>query len=145
MEKILKTLREKSEVHNGENYTISNISKETIEGAMNGWLCGHFYPKGSVFHRNDIEICYKVLPVDKKEEEHFHLCSFEFLIILSGKVEYAIDGDRHILTSGMFYMLNPDNTEHIVKVHEETTILAIRLPSVPRNKIFVKEGDKNGC
>ncbi len=141
MEKILDTLQKKTTIHNGKNYIVSNISAETINGNMKGWLCGHFYPKESVFHRNDIEICYKVLPVDIEEEEHYHLCSFEFLIILSGKVEYNIDGDRHILTSGMFYMLNPGNTEHIIKVHEETTIMAIRLPSIPRNRIFTKKGN----
>ena len=31
-----------------------------MEGPMRGWICGHFYPKKSVFHRKDIEICFKV-------------------------------------------------------------------------------------
>lgn len=143
MEKILETLKEKTNIHEGNNYIVSNISAETINGDMKGWLCGHFFPRGSAFHRNDIEICYKVLPVEMEEKEHYHLCSFEFLIILSGKVEYNIDGDSHVLTTGMFYMLNPGNTEHIIKVHEETTIMAIRLPSIPRNQIFTDEGNKD--
>ncbi len=69
MEKILRTLKEKSTIHNGENYTISNISKETIDGVMNGWLCGHFYPKESVFHRNDIEIVLMYSPVCQQFDE----------------------------------------------------------------------------
>lgn len=80
-----------------------------------------------------------MLPVGKEEKLHYHLCSFEFLLVLSGKVEYEIDGDHHILTPGMFYMLHPGNTEHIVNVYEETTIMAVRLPSIPKNRILIDE------
>lgn len=136
MKKLLKNLKVKTEIVKNENYIVSNLSKEMINGNMRGWICGHFYPKDSVFHRNDIEICFKILPVDKEEELHHHLCSFEFLLVLSGKVEYEFEGDHHILIPGMFYILHPGNTERIVKVHEETTVIAVRLPSVPKNKIF---------
>ena len=108
---------------------------------MRGWICGHFYPKESKYHRNDIEICVKVLSVNKTEELHYHLCSFEFLIVLSGKVEYEIDGDLHLLVPGSFYMLQPGSTEHIIQVVEECTILAVRLPSIPNNKIMVDKKD----
>ncbi len=139
MEEIIETLRLKTEVKKGENYILANLSREVTNGPMQGWVCGHFYPKESIFHRHDIEICVKVLPVGKVEDLHYHLCSFEFLLVLSGKVEYEIDGDFHVLTPGTFYMLNPGNTERIVKVYEETTIIAVRLPSIPKNKIFVEK------
>lgn len=135
---LMKNLREKTEVKTGSHSIVSNISDEIINGPMRGWLCGHFYPRDSVFHRKDVEICVKILPVGMTEEDHFHLCSFEFLIVLSGKVEYNIDGNRHILTSGSYYMLEPGETEHIVEVVEETTVLAVRLPSIPNNKIMKK-------
>ena len=56
-------------------------------------------------------------------------------------MEYEIDGDQVMLTPGTFYMLHPGNTERIVKVYEETTVIAVRLPSIPQNKVFIK--DKN--
>ena len=90
-------------------------------------------------HRHDIEICVKTLPVGKSEKLHYHLCSFEFLIVLNGEVEYELDGDRITLMPGMFYMLQPGNTEHIVDVRKETTILVVRLPSIPNNKIYVDD------
>jgi len=139
MQKIIKHLKVKTKVKKAENYVVANLSDEVIRGDTRGWICGHFYPKGSVFRRNDIEICFKELKIDTKESLHHHLCSFEFLLVLSGKVEYELDGDRHVMTPGTFYMLYPGNTEKIVKVHEETTIIAVRLPSVPENKVFVKE------
>lgn len=136
--KFFKKLKEKTKVLRIDNSLLSNISKETVDGPMRGWLCGHFYPRESVFHRKDIEICVKKIDKNFSEEEHFHLCSFEFLIVLEGLVEYSISNTNHLLSPGMFYMLEPGSTEFIVKVHEEATILAVRLPSIPNNKIFKK-------
>ncbi len=146
MKDFLSHLKTQTNIQEGTHSIVANVSKDIIDGPMRGWLCGHFYPRDSVFHRKDIEICVKTLPVEMTEEIHFHLCSFEFLIVLSGKVEYNIEGKTHMMEPGMFYMLEPGETEHIVKVHEETTVLAIRLPSIPNNKIFIdkeKQGQKN--
>ena len=141
MEDMIKEMLQKTDTISGEHYLIGHISDEIINGPMRGWICGHFYPKESNYHRNDIEICVKVLPVNKTEELHYHLCSFEFLIVLSGKVEYEIEGDLHVLVPGSFYILHPGNTEHITQVVEECTILAVRLPSIPNNKIMVDKKD----
>ena len=81
-------------------------------------------------------------PLFWEEEEHFHLCSFEFLIVLDGEVEYFIGGKIARLKPGMFYFLEPGTTEFINRVIKKTTILAIRLPSIPNNKIFVKNKKK---
>ena len=137
MEEMIKELNQKTNTIKGEHYLGGHISDEIINGPMRGWICGHFYPKESNYHRNDIEICVKVLSVNETEELHYHLCSFEFLIVLSGKVEYELDGDLHLLVPGSFYMLQPGNTEHIIRVVEECTILAVRLPSIPNNKIMI--------
>lgn len=136
--KFVKQLKKKTITKIGKHTIISNVSKEMIDGPMRGWLCGHFYPKKSVFHRKDIEICLKTLPKGMSEEKHFHLCSFEFLIVLSGSVEYAIGNKKKILNPGMFYILEPGSTENITRVIKETTIMAVRLPSIPNNKIFTK-------
>ena len=139
MERIIEELKKKSHVKKGKSYLVSNVSDEIVNGPMRGWICGHFYPKESDFHRHDIEICVKILPVGKSEKLHYHLCSFEFLIVLDGEVEYELEGDHITLTSGMFYMLHPGYTEHIVEVRKETTILAVRLPSIPNNKVYVDD------
>ena len=140
---LIASLQDETKVFEGPHSIVSNISNEIINGPMRGWLCGHFYPRDSVFHRKDIEICIKKLPLDLVEDEHFHLCSFEFLIVLNGKVQYNIDGNIHTLEPGMFYMLEPGETEHIVNVIEECTILAIRLPSIPNNKIMKKKDEND--
>ena len=137
METIIEELKKKSHAKKGKGYLVSNVSDEILNGPMRGWICGHFYPQGSDFHRHDIEICVKTLSVDKSEKLHYHLCSFEFLIVLNGEVEYELDGDHITLMPGMFYMLQPGNTEHIVDVRKEATILVVRLPSIPNNKIYV--------
>jgi mannose-6-phosphate isomerase-like protein (cupin superfamily) len=136
IDEIIQELENKVNIAKGKHYVISNLSNEVINGDMRGWICGHFYPKGSAFHRNDVEICFKTVHKGHTEERHHHLCSFEFLVVLSGEVEYEIDGDNHVLKPGMFYMLEPGNTERIVEVYKETTVLAVRLPSIPGNKVF---------
>jgi len=138
MEEIIEKLKAHTTVKEGANYIVANLSEDVISGPMRGWICGHFYPKDSIFHRHDIEICVRVLTTDQEEDLHHHLCSFEFLLVLSGKVEYEIDGDQVILTPGTFYMLHPGNTEQIKKVYEETTVIVVRLPSIPQNKIFIE-------
>ena len=137
-----KNLKKKSSTKIGKHSIISNISQQILNGPMRGWICGHFYPKKSVFHRKDVEICLKVLEKTVAEEEHFHLCSFEFLIVLDGEVEYCIGGKKARLKPGMFYFLEPGTTEFINRVIKKTTILAIRLPSIPNNKIFVQNKKK---
>jgi len=139
IDELLKNLKNKSKIIEGKHSIVSSLSNEIINGPMRAWICGHFYPKSSVFHRNDVEICFKNLHKGMEEKLHYHLCSFEFLLVLSGKVEYDIDGDATILEPGMFYILYPGNVERIVKVHEDTTIIAVRLPSIPKNKIFTDE------
>lgn len=133
-----KNLKKKTTTKIEKHSIISNISHEIINGPMRGWICGHFYPRKSVFHRKDIEICFKILDKNTTEDEHFHLCSFEFLIVLDGEVEYSIGNKKARLKPGMFYLLEPGTTEFIKKVIKKTTILAVRLPSVPNNKIFTK-------
>jgi mannose-6-phosphate isomerase-like protein (cupin superfamily) len=140
IQELVENLEKKVQIRRGENYIISNLSNEVINSEMRGWICGHFYPKGSVFHRHDVEICFKTIKIGHVERNHYHLCSFEFLVILSGKVEYEIDGDLQILEPGMFYMLYPGSTERIVRVIEDITVFAIRLPSIPNNKVFIDEG-----
>ena len=119
--KFLKQLKKNTTTKVGKHTIISNVSKKIIDGPMRGWLCGHFYPKKSVFHRNDIEICFKTLPKGMTEDKHFHLCSFEFLIVLSGSVEYAIDNKKKILNPGMFYILEPGATENITRLIRKIT------------------------
>ena len=46
----------------------SNVSDEMLNGPMRGWICGHFYPKESDFHRHEIEICVKTLSVGKSDK-----------------------------------------------------------------------------
>jgi mannose-6-phosphate isomerase-like protein (cupin superfamily) len=135
---LKKKIKKKSNIKIGNHSIISNISDEVLNGPMRGWICGHFYPKKSVFHRKDIEICLKVIEKGMIEDEHFHLCSFEFLIVLDGEVEYCIGGVKAKLLPGMFYFLEPGTTEFINRVIKKTTILAVRLPSIPNNKIFTK-------
>jgi len=139
MQEIIKNIEQKLKVIKGKNYVISNLSKEVINNEMNGWICGQFYPDDSSFRRDDIEIAIKILPPDFNERLHYHLCAFEFVMVLNGVVEYQIDRDRHIMKAGMYYIMKPNTVGKIIKVHKEALVVCIRLPSIPNNKFFVEE------
>ena len=129
-------------VQNAPSFHLGSISKEIIDGPMRGWLCGHFYPKGSPFHRNDIEICIKELSPGISETAHHHLCSFEFLYVIYGSITYSIARNIVTLKSGMYYFLDPCTEEFIVNIEEKTQILCVRSPSIPNNKIFTDESNR---
>ena len=135
-------LPKKATIKQGKRYLVSNLNKETLHGDMRGWICGHFHPDGSPFKRHDIEVCFKHLMPGEEEGLHYHVCSFCFLLVLDGKVEYQLDNDNIALENGMFYILYPGCRERISKVYRETSIIAIRVPSVPENKISATLGEK---
>ena len=131
---LIKLDQPRNKKENG--YVIGELTEELLNGKYRGWLCGHFYPEDSPFHRNDIEVCIKDLHEGFVEEAHHHLCSFEMLFILSGEVIYCINEDLVTLRKNSFYILNPCTPEHLVEVKKQARILCIRLPSVPKNKIL---------
>ncbi|KZR91887.1 hypothetical protein MITS9509_01808 [Synechococcus sp. MIT S9509] len=112
------------------------VSDELMNGPMRGWICGHFYDLTDSRHRNDIEICIKVIKPGFAEKTHYHLCSFEFIYIISGCIEYIINGECIKLMSDEYYFLRPCTHENILNVITETKILCVRTPSIPNNKIF---------
>jgi hypothetical protein len=141
MEHILNSLKDSAELIEKEKYTISSLSKEVLDGDRRGWLLGHFYPENSILHRDDVEVAMKVLEENFTEEPHYHICPFEFVLILSGSVEYEISGNMH--TSGMFYLMKPYTVARVTKVREKAVVLCVRLPSIPNSKIIEANKQKH--
>lgn len=116
---------------------IGNIKNQLLE--KRGWLVGQFMDDPE-FKDENVEIYYKTFPKgDIGDQLHYHPHGREYMIVLGGKVQFRIDDEIVILEEGD-YIAIPNNTpDQIVEVLEELTIIGVRYPSLPDNKVFIKE------
>jgi len=117
------------------NFLISNVKK--LQNTR-GWLCGHFMPENSILKTNQMEVKYDQLEPGDTVDEHFHPQGEELFIIVKGKIKTKIDGKNQILERGDFVFIKSRTNEAILEVLEPTAIVAVRTPSIPNNKIYVK-------
>ena len=116
----------------------------TQQKIKRGWLVGHFLPSSSPFKDEKVEIYYKTFKTgDKSDRLHLHPKGKEYLVVISGKAIMRIGEKKVILQKGD-YVAIPNNTpDKIVKVLKKFTIMGIRYPSVPNNKIMLEQHDNN--
>lgn len=116
-------------------YIVSNVKKYQ---KTRGWLCGHFMPEGSILKTNKLEVKYGELKPGGIEKEHFHPKGEELFIVIKGKMKVVIEEEEFLLEKGDFIFEKAKTNEAIIEVLEPTTIIAVRTPSVPENKIYVE-------
>ncbi|MBI3289797.1 cupin domain-containing protein [Candidatus Microgenomates bacterium] len=106
---------------------------------LKGWLVGQFIADGSPFRDKNVEIYYKTFPVgDKSDKLHKHPHGREYLIVISGKAKMRV-GDYIVELKQGDYVAVPNNTpDCLVKVEERLSIIGVRYPSVPNNKVFLE-------
>ena len=118
------------------NYEVGKIRDQEN---MRGWLCGQFFPEGSVLKTDQLEVKYARMMPGETESEHYHPIGEEMLIIIEGKMRVIFDGKEHILQGGDFVFQKSGTRETLAEVIEPTTFVAIRTPSVPDNKVTIKK------
>ncbi len=116
-------------------YAVDNVKNYA---KTNGWICGHFIPEGSIQKNSQLEVKYEVLkPGSNYFSPHYHPQSTEVCLIIKGKVKWLLDGKDYLLKEGDFIFLQNNVTESLVEVYETTTLISVRTPSVPNNKVNV--------
>ncbi len=116
------------------SYEVKNINDFPKE--MRGWICGQFFPKGTIQKRDDLEVKLYTLEPSYQEKEHYHPIGKDIVIVISGKAKWLLDGEEYLVKTGDVIYFNEGVREQIVEVIEPTTFVAIRTPSVPDNKVF---------
>jgi hypothetical protein len=103
---------------------------DNTENYDRGWLIGNFNP--SLSRQVNFEICIANHSKDSKSQPHYHTRSTEYNIVLTGKV---IVNDTECLKNDIFIyeMYEVSN----VKFIEDTTLLIIRIPSAPDDKVII--------
>lgn len=106
---------------------------------LRGWLAGQFFPEESPFKDDNVEIYYKTFLVgDSDDKLHKHPVGKEYLIVISGRAVMRIGEETVELKEGD-YVVIPNNTlEGLAEVKETFTIVGVRYPSIPNNKVFIE-------
>jgi len=116
-------------------YKVDNVKNYSH---LNGWLCGQFFPDDSIQKNDELEVNYRIFRPGDTVEKHYHPVGKEIIVITSGRMKMNINEKEHIVGEGDFIYSNDSNKEEIVEVYELTTVISIRTPSVPNNKIIIK-------
>lgn len=104
-----------------------------------GWLVGQFIDDPE-FKDENIEIYYKTFPVGNIEDKlHYHPEGKEYMIVLAGKARFRVSDELLTLQEGDYIAIPSDTPDQIVDVLEEFTIIGVRYPSIPNNKVFIEE------
>lgn len=107
---------------------------KNIKDFIGGWIIGDF--DKSVLKTKDFEVGYKVHPKDDNWPEHFHKVATEYNVVISGKC--IIMGKE--LSEGDVFIIHPLEVSKPIFL-EETTLLTIKVPSVPGDKYIVNKED----
>jgi len=113
----------KHKVDNVNNYTETR-----------GWICGHFIPEG-IQKNSELEIKYEVLKPGFTSPQHYHPQGTEVILVIKGKLKVRIEGEEIILSDSDFVFMQSNATEAFLEVYKPTTVISIRTPSIPNNKI----------
>lgn len=115
-------------------YKVDNVKNYS---RTKGWICGQFFPEGSILKNNELEVKYNELKPGDFYPEHLHPKGKEVVVIIKGKVKWLLDGKEFILQERDFIFLENNVKEAVVEVLEPTITVSVRTPSIPNNKILV--------
>lgn len=101
------------------------------------WFVGSFFKPDHPCFSNQIEVCYHKRPAGFSTPPHYHKEKIELLIIISGSARYSVNGKEVFLKTGDFMFADVNNVIE-GEFLEETIVIAIHSPSLPKDK-FIPE------
>ena len=102
-----------------------------------GWFFGAFVDDPLL--RSDlVEVAWQKLPdlTPSPDQEHFHRATVEINIVIKGSIELSIDGERHKLETGQFYVIWPESVVSDLTTGDDTELIVVRAPSIPGDKFL---------
>jgi uncharacterized ubiquitin-like protein YukD len=102
-------------------YNVSNF--------MNGWLVGDFQP--ALLRTAEIEVAIKTYAAAEREASHYQLKAHEATLVISGECMLA----GHHLVAGDILVIPPLFAGDFEAL-EDCTVLAIKWPSLPEDKVL---------
>lgn len=115
-------------MNNKGKYKVGKVS----DFAKNkGWFFGNF-ADDELLKSNDVEIAWQKISnkTASPDDKHLHTSSVEVNIIISGEVKVSLNGKKHTLQKGDFYIIWPETVVEEVETGENTEVIVVRAPSV---------------
>jgi len=69
---------------------------------------------------------------------HKHPKGREYIVVLKGRAVFRVGKKTFELEKGDYLAVPEDTPEKIIEVKEEFTILGVRYPSIPDNKVLLE-------
>lgn len=102
-----------------------------------GWLVGQFME--APFKDESVEIYYKTFSVgDPGDKLHKHPVGNEYLIVLQGRAKFRLGDEVFEIKRGDYFALPSGVPDQIIEVMDEITIVGVRSPSIPNNKVIIE-------
>jgi len=100
-----------------------------------GYLCGSF--ENAPIFSERIEVAHMDYDELKKHinKRHHHDLMDEFVIVIKGYMEQKVDNDLLKLKEGDFLFVKAKSITDIKRVDNNTNIIVIKSPSLPKDKI----------
>jgi mannose-6-phosphate isomerase-like protein (cupin superfamily) len=113
--------------------TVSNFRQRK------GWFFGAF-ADDPLLNSDLVEVAWQQLSnvEPTSDDAHYHAKSVEINIVLKGDIHLTIDGVRHHLEAGQFYVIWSHSVVSDVSTGADTELIVVRAPSIPEDKVLVK-------
>lgn len=111
-------------------------AKKPIVGSADkcgSWIIG--INKDKIIKTKEFEVGIFEIKKGHEGDLHFHKVAIEINYIIRGKCNVTIDGIRHKLFKGD-YFIYPPNVKTNVKYTDDTILLCVKIPSVEGNDKF---------
>ena len=102
-----------------------------IEDTVKGWFIGDF--PNAAFQSKNFEVSWRIHTAGEKWDLHYQKIATEINLLISGRM---ILNDQ-LLVSGDIFILDPYEITD-VKFLEECSVVCVKTPSLPNDKIVVK-------
>ena len=120
-----------------EKFYLGNYRKDAEE--RQGWFIGHFMEQGSR-KTGKVEIKHwKFKPGRANHKKKIQNRSIEITIILRGKIDGEVAGEKIKLKAGEYIVIPPKTVNNFpINVYEYAEGITIKAPSIPSDKIEIK-------
>ena len=94
-----------------------------------GWIIGDFEP--TILRTANFEVCVTFHVKDEPTVRHYHSASKEYNVVLDGQIEV---GGKTLAKGDIF--VYEENEVSDVQFRADTSLLVVRVPSLPRDKFL---------
>jgi len=103
---------------------------QTLNEMFGGWFVGNFEP--SILKTEAFEACVKRYTKGEREPRHYQLISVEITVIISGRARLG----TQVFETNDVILIEPGE-EADFEALEDTVLLAVKTPSIPKDKRLV--------